>query len=37
MNIVGRIARAPTGAGGPFSKDVPKDMIVLEKAMIISE
>lgn len=37
MNIVGRIARAPTGAGGPFSKDVPKDMIVLEKATIISE
>ena len=37
MNIVGRISRMETGSGGPFSSDVPKDKVVIERAKIISE
>lgn len=37
MNIVGRIARAPTGAGGPFAQDVPADPIILEAASVVGE
>ena len=37
MNIVSRIARAPTGSGGPFSKDVPVEQVVLEAASVVGE
>ncbi len=37
MNIVSRIARAPTGSGGPFSKDVPAEQVVLEAASVVGE
>jgi cyclophilin family peptidyl-prolyl cis-trans isomerase len=37
MNIVGRIARAPTGPGGPFSKDVPVDPVIVEAASVVGE
>jgi len=31
MEIVDEIAATPTGASGPFSKDVPKEAVVIEK------
>ncbi len=37
MNIVSRIARVPTGSGGPFSKDVPAEQVVLEAASVVGE
>jgi len=37
MNIVGRIARVPTGAGGPFSEDVPSEQIIIEAASVVGE
>jgi cyclophilin family peptidyl-prolyl cis-trans isomerase len=35
MDLVNRIATAPTGPGGPFGKDVPVDMVVIEKSKIL--
>jgi hypothetical protein len=32
-----RIARAATGAGGPFQQDVPKEQIVILKMSVIEE
>jgi peptidyl-prolyl cis-trans isomerase B (cyclophilin B) len=37
MNIVGRIARVKTGAGGPFGQDVPAEPIILEAANVVGE
>jgi cyclophilin family peptidyl-prolyl cis-trans isomerase len=37
MDVVARIAAAPTGAGGPFAKDVPVDRIVINKAVVVVE
>jgi peptidyl-prolyl cis-trans isomerase B (cyclophilin B) len=37
MNIVVRMSQVETGRGGPFSSDVPRDPIVIEKATIIRE
>jgi len=31
MDVVDAIADSPTGAGGPFQKDVPKEAVVIEK------
>jgi len=31
MAVVDEIAATPTGAGGPFSKDVPQETVVIEK------
>ncbi len=35
MDVVERIAKAPTGAGGPFPRDVPRDAVVIEKATLV--
>jgi peptidyl-prolyl cis-trans isomerase B (cyclophilin B) len=37
MDVVMRIARAPTGPGGPFAKDVPQQPIVIESITLISD
>ena len=36
-NIVGAISRVPTGSGGPFTKDVPRTPILIEKMTEIKE
>ncbi len=35
MDVVNKIAAAPTGAGGPFPKDVPVDKIIVNKAFVV--
>ena len=37
QNVVGAISRAATGAGGPFSSDVPRTPIIIEKVTVIKE
>jgi peptidyl-prolyl cis-trans isomerase B (cyclophilin B) len=35
MDIVNKIATAPTGSGGPFPKDVPVEKIIVNKAVVV--
>ena len=35
MDVVDRIAKAPTGAGGPFPKDVPVQKVIVTKAVVV--
>ena len=35
MDVVNRIAKAPTGAGGPFPKDVPVERVVVKAAKVL--
>ena len=35
MDVVDKIAAAPTGAGGPFGKDVPAEKVVITKAVVV--
>jgi peptidyl-prolyl cis-trans isomerase A (cyclophilin A)/peptidyl-prolyl cis-trans isomerase B (cyclophilin B) len=35
MDVVNKIAVVPTGAGGPFPKDVPVDKIIVNKAFVV--
>lgn len=37
MDIVDKIAKTPTGPGGPFPKDVPQTPIVIESVNIIGD
>ena len=37
MEVVMRIARTPTGPGGPFPKDVPQQPVIIESITLISE
>lgn len=37
MDVVNKIATAPTGNGGPFAKDVPLDAVIIEQATLIGE
>jgi len=37
MEVVMRIARTPTGPGGPFAKDVPRQPIIIESVILISD
>jgi len=37
MEAVMRIARSPTGPGGPFAKDVPRQPVVIESITLISD
>ena len=37
MDVVMRIARTPTGPGGPFSKDVPRQPVIIETITLISD
>ena len=35
MSVVDKIAKGPTGAGGPFPKDVPAEKIIINKAVVV--
>ena len=35
MDVVTKIAKTPTGAGGPFPKDVPTERVVIKSATIV--
>jgi cyclophilin family peptidyl-prolyl cis-trans isomerase len=35
MDVVDKIATAPTGSGGPFPKDVPVEKVIITKAVIV--
>jgi cyclophilin family peptidyl-prolyl cis-trans isomerase len=35
MDIVDKIAKAATGPWGPFPKDVPREAVVIESAVIL--
>jgi len=35
MNVVEKIAQLPTGAGGPFPKDVPQQQVVIEDVLLV--
>ena len=35
MDVVDKIAKAPTGAGGPFPKDVPPQQVIINKAVVV--
>jgi peptidyl-prolyl cis-trans isomerase B (cyclophilin B) len=35
MDVVDKIAKAPTGAGGPFPKDVPAEKVIINKAVVV--
>ena len=35
MDVVTKIAKTPTGSGGPFRSDVPKQPVVIESATVV--
>ncbi len=35
LEIVGNIANAPTGVAGPFQRDAPREMVVIEKVTLV--
>ncbi|MDQ6621225.1 MAG: peptidylprolyl isomerase [Pseudomonadota bacterium] len=35
MDVVDKIARAPTGPGGPFPTDVPREKVLINKAVLV--
>ena len=35
LEVVGTIANLPTGAAGPFQRDVPRDVVVIEKITVV--
>lgn len=37
MDVVDKIVNTPTGAAGPFSKDVPREPVIIEKATVVSD
>ena len=37
MEVMDRIAKIPTGAGGPFQKDVPKEEVLIQKVTVLEE
>ncbi len=37
MDVVMRISRMATGAGGPFARDVPQQPVIIESATILSD
>jgi peptidyl-prolyl cis-trans isomerase A (cyclophilin A) len=37
MDVVSKIGKLPTGAGGPFPRDVPKQQVVIESAKVVDE
>ncbi len=37
MDVVTKISKSPTGSGGPFPTDVPKEMIVIESVTLVSD
>jgi len=37
MDVAMRIARSPTGPGGPFDKDVPQQAVIIESVNLVSD
>lgn len=37
MDVVTKIARSPTGAGGPFRSDVPREAVVIQSATVVAK
>ena len=35
MDVVTKIAKTPTGPGGPFQRDVPRPVVVIEQASVV--
>ncbi len=35
MDVVDKIAKTPTGSGGPFPKDVPTQKVIINKAVVL--
>jgi cyclophilin family peptidyl-prolyl cis-trans isomerase len=35
MDVVEKIGKTPTGAGGPFPKDVPTEKVIITKAFVV--
>jgi peptidyl-prolyl cis-trans isomerase B (cyclophilin B) len=35
MDVVDKIAKTPTGGGGPFPKDVPVQKVIINKAVVV--
>jgi peptidyl-prolyl cis-trans isomerase B (cyclophilin B) len=36
MDVVTKIAKTPTGSGGPFQRDVPRTTVVIEQASVVA-
>ena len=36
MDVVTKIAKTPTGSGGPFQRDVPRPEVVIEQASLVA-
>ena len=36
MDVVNKIAKTPTGPNGPFQRDVPRPIVVIEQASVVS-
>ncbi|MDH4325159.1 MAG: peptidylprolyl isomerase, partial [Betaproteobacteria bacterium] len=37
MDVVTKIAKTPTGAGGPFRSDVPREAVVIQSATVVGK
>jgi len=37
MDVVMKISKTPTGPGGPFPTDVPREMVVIESAALVTD
>lgn len=37
MDVVTKISKSPTGSGGPFPTDVPKQMVIIESATLVAD
>ena len=37
MDVVTRISKSPTGSGGPFPTDVPREMVVIESVTLVAD
>ena len=37
MDVVTKMSKSPTGSGGPFPTDVPKEMVVIESATLVAD
>ena len=37
MDVVMQISRSPTGSGGPFPTDVPREMVAIESVILVAD
>jgi len=37
MDVVNKISKTPTGPGGPFPTDAPREMVVIESATLVAD